>query len=32
MDHAQKELATGIEAGDATAQVEANKKIATLII
>jgi len=30
MDSAQKELATAIEAGDATAQVEANKKIATL--
>ena len=30
MDSAQKELATAIEAGDATAQVEANKRIATL--
>jgi len=30
MDSAQKDLATAIEAGDATAQVEANKKIATL--
>ena len=30
MDSAQKELAMAIEAGDATAQVEANKKIATL--
>ena len=32
MDSAQKELATAIEAGDATAQVEANKRIATLSI
>ena len=30
MDMAQKQLATAIEAGDATAQVEANKKIAEL--
>jgi len=30
MDSAQKELAMAIEAGDATAQVEANKRIATL--
>ncbi len=30
MESAQKELATAIEAGDAAAQVEANKKIATL--
>ena len=30
MDSAQKELAVAIEAGDATAQVEANKRIATL--
>jgi len=30
MDSAQRELATAIEAGDATAQVEANKRIATL--
>ena len=30
MDSAQKDLATAIEAGDATAQVEANKRIATL--
>ena len=30
MDSAQKELARAIEAGDATAQVEANKRIATL--
>jgi len=30
MDSAQKELAIAIEAGDATAQVEANKRIATL--
>jgi len=30
MDMAQKELAPAIEAGDATAQVEANKKIAEL--
>ena len=29
MDSAQKELAMAIEAGDATAQVEANKRIAT---
>ena len=32
MDSAQKELAMAIEAGDAAAQVEANKKIATLSI
>ena len=32
MDSAQKELATAIETGDAAAQVEANKKIATLSI
>ena len=32
MESAQKELATAIEAGDAAAQVEANKKIATLSI
>jgi len=32
MESAQKELATAIEAGDASAQVEANKKIATLSI
>ena len=32
MDSAQKELARAIEAGDAAAQVEANKKIATLSI
>ena len=30
MDSAQRELASAIESGDATAQVEANKKIATL--
>ena len=30
LDSAQKELAAAIEAGDATAQVEANKRIATL--
>ena len=30
MDSAQKELAMAIEAGDASAQVEANKRIATL--
>ena len=30
MESAQKELAMAIEAGDATAQVEANKRIATL--
>jgi hypothetical protein len=30
MDSAQKELALAIEAGDASAQVEANKRIATL--
>ena len=30
MDSAQKELAMAIESGDATAQVEANKRIATL--
>jgi hypothetical protein len=30
MESAQKELASAIEAGDATAQVEANKRIATL--
>jgi len=30
MDSAQKELATAIESGDAKAQVEANKRIATL--
>ena len=30
MDSAQKDLARAIEAGDATAQVEANKRIATL--
>jgi len=30
MDSAQRELATAIEAGDAKAQVEANKRIATL--
>ena len=30
MDSAQKELAMAIEAGDATAQVEANKRIAAL--
>jgi len=30
MESAQKELANAIETGDATAQVEANKKIATL--
>ena len=30
MESAQKELATAIESGDATAQVEANKRIATL--
>jgi len=30
MESAQKELATAIESGDAPAQVEANKKIATL--
>ena len=30
MDMAQQKLATAIEAGDATAQVEANKKIAEL--
>ena len=30
MDSAQKELASAIESGDATAQVEANKRIATL--
>jgi len=30
MESAQKELARAIEAGDATAQVEANKRIATL--
>jgi len=30
MESAQKELASAIESGDATAQVEANKKIATL--
>jgi hypothetical protein len=30
MDSAQRELASAIEAGDATAQVEANKRIATL--
>jgi len=30
MESAQKELANAIESGDATAQVEANKKIATL--
>ena len=29
---AQKELASAIEAGDATAQVEANKKIAELAL
>ena len=32
MESAQKELAMAIEAGDAAAQVEANKKIATLSI
>ena len=32
MESAQKELATAIETGDAAAQVEANKKIATLSI
>jgi len=32
MESAQKELATAIETGDASAQVEANKKIATLSI
>ena len=30
MDMAQQQLATAIEAGDATAQVAANKKIAEL--
>ena len=30
MDSAQKELARAIESGDAKAQVEANKRIATL--
>ena len=30
MESAQKELASAIESGDATAQVEANKRIATL--
>ena len=30
MESAQRELATAIEAGDAKAQVEANKRIATL--
>ena len=30
MDSAQKDLAVAIESGDAKAQVEANKKIATL--
>ena len=30
MDSAQKDLARAIEAGDAPAQVEANKRIATL--
>ena len=30
LDSAQKELAAAIEAGDAEAQVEANKRIATL--
>ena len=30
MEAAQKELAAAIESGDATAQVEANKRIATL--
>ena len=30
MESAQKELANAIESGDAAAQVEANKRIATL--
>jgi hypothetical protein len=32
MDSAQNELARAIEAGDAAAQVQANKRIATLSI
>ena len=31
LEAAQKELAAAIEAGDAKAQVEANKRIATLL-